>query len=591
MGGHDKPTVSFPKLDPTMKEIRLLHIASASRPYDPIQCRFSVTSLCFEAGQTMDTCRVPYEALSYVWGLEKHHQHIRVNNSLVEVTVNLYQALQHLRLADQERIIWIDALCINQGDLTERMEQVSLMRDIYEKSGNVVIWLGLSWDYCQLGMEFLERLGRDKGLHIHPNVSPSLEVSQKDITSAEIQECLQKLFSARWWSRVWTVQEWILAKHSVFQCGQHMLDGQLLREGVRNYFDHLEKCCSDLKAHTPSNNKVFHALLAMEKVEYIRLLIDEVSLLYIFSQFRSSREATNISDKVYGMLGLARGLYQGIILPNYQLPAQEVFERTTLELIKRTGSLEVLSHIPKAGERNLDLPSYVPDWTVLAKEDYFYTDWLNWVAHLHLWRASGNTIAELKVISSGAIALRGMIVDKIVQVGSVPGTVIPGVFLEELKTLANPVNTENPSVFWSTICGTLENYFDTCRDNRPFYRRIEQPTDYRNFETWATWYPSYSAHGMTAEVLSVHRPFKVLTAGRKFAVTRDGRLAWCPVKSQAGDVIAVLNGGTVPFVLRPNDGGRYSVVGDAYVQGIMDGDASMGGDTCCKRSAKFIELL
>jgi hypothetical protein len=45
-----------------------------------------------------------------------------------------------------------------------------------------------------------------------------------------------------------------------------------------------------------------------------------------------------------------------------------------------------------------------------------------------------------------------------------------------------------------------------------------------------------------------------------------------PAHAQEGDVVAVLTGGHVPIILRPRDG-YYTVVGDAYVQGIMDGEA------------------
>lgn len=585
---------SFPKLNHASKEIRLLHVASAAQPSDLIQCRFSITSLSSEAEYASKAGRDSYEALSYVWGLEKHERCIQLNNNLVEVTTNLYQALQHLRLPDRERVIWIDALCINQSDLTERKHQVSLMRDVYEKATSVIIWLGPSWDHCPLAMECLERMGQDKSLHIHPEMAPSLSVKEKNLTSVEVQDSLKKLFGTPWWSRVWTVQEWILANRSVFQCGQFLLDGQLLRQGVRSYFDHLDKCCWDFRAYCPSNNQVFQALIAMETVEYIRLLIDEVSLPYIFSQFRSSREATNMCDKVYGMLGLARGKYRDIIEPNYEIPVERVFELTVLKMIEHTGSLEVLSHIPKAGEHNLHLPSFVPDWTVLAKTDYYYTDWLNWVAHLHLWRASGASTAELKVIQDGSIALRGTIIDTVEQMSSVPGTLTPASFLAELKRLASPVITSDPSLFWSAICGTLENYLDPRRDNRPFYRRRPRSphlTDLTTFEAWEAWYPSFSAHGLTPDVLAVHRPFKVMVAGRRFAVTRQGRLAWCPMKSLPGDSIAILNGATVPFVLRRDgEGGRYSVVGDAFVQGVMDGEAFDGECASPGTSDEFIEL-
>lgn len=63
-----------------------------------------------------------------------------------------------------------------------------------------------------------------------------------------------------------------------------------------------------------------------------------------------------------------------------------------------------------------------------------------------------------------------------------------------------------------------------------------------------------------------------VTWGRMFIATRDGRISFVPKNSREGDVIAVLAGGRVPIVLRPEND-HYTVIGDAYIHGIMDGEA------------------
>jgi hypothetical protein len=60
----------------------------------------------------------------------------------VTVGSELYDALRRLRRPDRERLIWIDALCINQQDVRERNMQVGNMREIYSKADHVLIWLG-----------------------------------------------------------------------------------------------------------------------------------------------------------------------------------------------------------------------------------------------------------------------------------------------------------------------------------------------------------------------------------------------------------------------------------------------------------------
>jgi hypothetical protein len=64
--------------------------------------------------------------------------------------------------------------------------------------------------------------------------------------------------------------------------------------------------------------------------------------------------------------------------------------------------------------------------------------------------------------------------------------------------------------------------------------------------------------------------------GRKPFVTKKGHLGLGLDHVKPGDAVAVLIGSQVPFVLRKSVGGRYKIVGEAYVDGIMDGEAVVG---------------
>ncbi|KAH7012701.1 heterokaryon incompatibility, partial [Microdochium trichocladiopsis] len=83
-----------------------------------------------------------YEALSYTWGATEGIQRaITVDNGKIQVTPNLHTALCHLR-TDKPRLLWIDALCINQNDQEEKAQQIALMGNIYRKAEQVVAFLG-----------------------------------------------------------------------------------------------------------------------------------------------------------------------------------------------------------------------------------------------------------------------------------------------------------------------------------------------------------------------------------------------------------------------------------------------------------------
>ncbi|KAI9643491.1 hypothetical protein NHQ30_008110 [Ciborinia camelliae] len=79
-----------------------------------------------------------YSALSYMWGEEKASEKIHLE---VQVRPNLANALQHI-IPVSTSYLWIDALCINQGDTSERNHQVGQTGNIYRQAQQVLIWLG-----------------------------------------------------------------------------------------------------------------------------------------------------------------------------------------------------------------------------------------------------------------------------------------------------------------------------------------------------------------------------------------------------------------------------------------------------------------
>lgn len=96
----------YKRLDLGTDAIRLIRILKG---YDgPIECEMFETRLNRVKG-------VLYEALSYVWGAEESTKQIWVNGCLFTVTENLYEALSNLQQSGEDRLLWIDAICIDQS--------------------------------------------------------------------------------------------------------------------------------------------------------------------------------------------------------------------------------------------------------------------------------------------------------------------------------------------------------------------------------------------------------------------------------------------------------------------------------------------
>jgi hypothetical protein len=153
-----------------------------------------------------------FEALSYTWGDECRLRPIPiqgVKRQVVHITENLEAALRHLRYTNRIRLLWIDALCINQKDLQERSLQVLRMGDIFGRASNVCIWLGEAADRSDEAMDFVEQVS-----HLG-----KLDRLIKDPTLVRAWQALAILMRRSWFSRRWVIQEVAYARKATVYCG------------------------------------------------------------------------------------------------------------------------------------------------------------------------------------------------------------------------------------------------------------------------------------------------------------------------------------------------------------------------------------
>jgi hypothetical protein len=99
----------------------------------------------------------PYTALSYACGPRPADFNMKLNGRDWSVRQNLSHFLrQHLQMdRDPQEWLWIDAICINQANLSERTHQVRLMADIYGKASRVIVWLGAACEDSDAAMRGL----------------------------------------------------------------------------------------------------------------------------------------------------------------------------------------------------------------------------------------------------------------------------------------------------------------------------------------------------------------------------------------------------------------------------------------------------
>jgi hypothetical protein len=210
-------------------------------------------------------------------------------------------------------------------------------------------------------MEMSQQTGEKPELHIDSSLVPSLHVDGVGLGSKHHQEHLTRFFESGWWTRLWTVQEYVFARSAVFQCGTRLLNGEVVQKGLKNIIAHfMFTGCCEVFAATTLPNSFADALNSIVYSEYCRRTTTKDSFLAVLSHF-SMRDATDIRDKTYGWLGLSTAEYLGRIKVDYTESPEQIFEAAALAAIEETRTLEVFGHL--YGERKLSLLSFVPDWT------------------------------------------------------------------------------------------------------------------------------------------------------------------------------------------------------------------------------------
>ena len=114
--------------------IRLLQIAPSTNLDSSVPLECSILKTRLELAPV-------YSALSYTWGNDAATVSLSINGLSFMIRPNLHSALLALRYVSLKRILWVDAVCINQNDAIEKEYQVGLMRKIYQRASSVTIWL------------------------------------------------------------------------------------------------------------------------------------------------------------------------------------------------------------------------------------------------------------------------------------------------------------------------------------------------------------------------------------------------------------------------------------------------------------------
>ena len=399
----NQPVVYLPLSGP--RSIRVLVLQPALRRVDPIRCSF------FEVSLDDDSDTNSYEAISYTWGAPSGTKPVLCDGYIVLVTPNCEQALMHLRLPTRPRRIWIDAICINQQSISEKNIQVPMMGDIYRHASRTIIWLGPDIDHdlsevlrhaSRYG-SLINKFGRRGQRLLEICIGYGI-VDQKDRAN------IARLLSNQWFSRLWTIQEFLSSKSCIFLLGETECTSNNLLSyfgaGMEWYFsesrpdlDHFQLRKELAKAKFRAASSVHHAVRFNACMQ---LLIKLISL----------NNCADPRDKVYGIVAHMKRLFPDLQIPavDYGRPLEEVYESFTRSIMAATGSPWVLQLINPASRTDTDNRANMPSWVLDLRDPLCINSGA-------FWELSGNAI-QAQRRTPGKLYVRGKKIGEVARVSS-----------------------------------------------------------------------------------------------------------------------------------------------------------------------------
>jgi hypothetical protein len=545
--------------------------------------------------------------MSTQWGDPDITTPILIDGEVFNVTVNLWQALNHLENeASIPHTLWVDAICINQQDNVEKSTQMQLMKDIYSQADLVLAWLGPSGEYGEFVLEKIERVGLQM-----IRIASAMESEEED--DAKVIKRINKeakklltgstnddsdipfhlmghIFNRTFWERIWIVQEIYFAQCIVLMCGAKLCAWQAFVVACTVFQDKQLKALQLalpaqelgilppglflVQTRATSGSSITNRTLQ-------QLILEGVSEGIYLRELVSS----DPRDMIYALLNLSSNSETLGIFPDYSKTCKSLFIQIATVFLTE-GHVELLSHcqFPKAQH---GLPSWTPDWSMKSEATPLPLD----VRASRGSRVSGTSKTLVTVGSSDEsipeLSITGVLVGKIYKKGIMTSPTPAGYpkiqefeeFMHELDDLAHVRRelfgeTVEDKDIWRIPIANMEGY----EDYNLGECAIREPTP--------PMYDSYRAirgHQAPPNGCLDEKEWR-LDAGRMYFensmhifrrtpfLTDNGYLGMGPKYLKDGDLVVIFCGAHIPNIIREVGAGRYELVGDAYVQGIMNGE-------------------
>lgn len=559
-----------------------------------------------------------FSAISYQWESRDLCQKIQIieteetgDEKYLDITSSLYNVLLHLRRDEEEVCLWADAICINQNDTDERNKQILLMGEIYRSATDVIVYVGSETKEIQLGLDLAIQLFDHITTHAKTGeFGLDHEFSQSNddrlielgfpVSADPAWAALRSIIHLGWTKRAWMLQEAVLNSNTNIRCGTVEFPIELILiisqtarfHKLPNVILHDQYATDkDTDTDTELDRRAVGNLLFIEIIRralWFSKTENTGPTLHFLLHWSIGFHCEDQRDKVYCLLGTAIDATRYGIEPDYSRSLRDVYIDVAVRMLQHSTTLDLLTSVgTRRSTSLLNLPSWVPDWSTDNDEwngrhkpfllDAFESEQMD---SLNCYQASRDMVSELEFspdqtqLTSSAVFIDTLsyITDSLTHVDDQTKYVE---WLEsKSKELGNSsrYGHETFTALWKTLTGQRHDFE---KDEGVFrawwnmYRPGTYPDTFVNDDILEK-YPDSETRRFVVDLFGGGITEHVVT--RKFSITKDGNFCLVPMHAQEGDTIVLLKGGRTLYVVR-NEGDGYLLVGEAYVHGLMNGEA------------------
>lgn len=336
-----------------------------------------------------------YEAISYAWGEDVQEERVTVRKSYcsdpdqdLHLRTTVVTMLRHLRNRSTTRRLWIDTVCINQKNASEKADQVTRMGETYRGAQRTLVWLGpdLSYD----GLKLPQRSFFHNLFH-HESRSPDEIVIATGHSLVSNWSVVQKFLELPWFQRRWVIQEVVLSQNVAMVLGNEVMCFDCVLDSIK-YASIGVLTISDAARYAIRVLLAMHRLRAGGPRErFLNLLVE-----------MDAAQCSDDRDRLYAL----NSLRKAPMWVDYTATADQVFRWFAISTIYEDPELLACGGAAQSGA----LPSWTPNWRVpRTPQPLFYLG-------VPAYRARDDVRGVL-AINGGVLLVRGTVIEMVASKG------------------------------------------------------------------------------------------------------------------------------------------------------------------------------